>query len=229
MSKQHSNTAILLFSRSVEAEAREKKLAFDNRKAAHIASLMIENTRQIVQSTGIPYYFFTEEQQVGSTFGERLTHAFETIFSKGYENVICIGNDCLTISKKDILKAAQALSTDTDTVFGEAFDGGAYFIGFKKTAFDAQSFKDIAWHTPSVFDALLTISTDKKLRTVCLEKKKDIDSFEELIKILNTLPIRLKKAFLHIISFFSSIIFKEIQTISLGFIPIAGLLRAPPL
>ena len=228
MSNLHNNTAILVFSRSAEAESREKSLAFDARKAASVAQLMIDQTRKIVESTEISYFLFTEKQQVGSNFGERIANAFDTLFTKGFTNVIGIGNDCLTLSKTDLLKAAHALNTGTNAVLGKTTDGGAYLIGLEKTTFDTLDFQKIAWQTPSVFDAFSSLLTEKNLKIVCLTEKTDIDSFEQWATIFNTIPLRLKKALLRLFLFLKTFFFTKIQTLSLGFTPIAGLLRAPP-
>ena len=228
MNELHNNTAILVFSRSAEAESHEKRLAFDARKAAPVVQLMIDHTRRIAQSTELPYFFLTEKQQVGSSFGQRLKNAFDTIFAKGFTNVIAIGNDCLTLSKTDLLNATHALNAGTNAVFGRTSDGGAYIIGLQKIAFDALDFQKINWQTPSVFDAFLSLSTEKSLKTLCLTEKTDIDSLEQWVNILNTLPLSLKKTFLHLLAFAKTVFSTEIQTLTLGFTPVSGLLRAPP-
>ncbi len=228
MSERHNNTAILVFSRSAQAESREKKLAFDARKAVPVAQLMIDQTRKIVQSTELPYFFFTEKQQVGSNFGERMANAFDAVFAKGFTNVIAIGNDCLTLSKTDILDAAHALNTGTDAVLGKTSDGGAYLIGLQKTTFDALDFQKIAWQTPSVFDAFSSLLAEKNLKTACLTEKTDIDSLEQWGNIFNTIPLFLKKAFLRLLTFLKTLFSTKIQRLPLGFTPVSGLLRAPP-
>ena len=228
MIELHHTTAILVFSRSAAAEIRAKKLAFDPRKARPVAQLMIENVRRLVESTKIPYFFFTEKHQVGNDFGARITHAFESIFAKGFDNVVCIGNDCLTLSKTDILNAAQALNTDSNAVFAKTTDGGAYLIGFQKSAFDATAFQQIGWQSSTVFEELLRFSADRNLQITCLHEKMDIDNFVQWKIILGTIALPLKNAFLRLLSFFKPFFQPQLQPLPLGFMPISGLLRAPP-
>jgi uncharacterized protein len=132
------------------------------------------------------------------------------------------------LSKIDILNAAQALNSGTDTVLGKTTDGGAYLIGFQKTAFDATALRKIVWQDPSVFEALLHFSAEKNLKITCLSEKTDIDSVEQWANILNTIPLFLKKALLRLLTFAKTVFSAKIQTLPLGFTPVSGLLRAPP-
>ena len=228
MTELHNNTAILVFSRTAQAESREKKLAFDARKSAAVARLMIEQTRQTVQSTKIPYFFLTEKQQFGADFGERMANAFTAVFAKGFTNIIAVGNDCLTLSKTDLFNAANALNAGSNAVLGNTPDGGAYLIGLQKTTFDALNFQKIEWQTPSVFAAFSSLLAEKNLKTLYLIEKNDIDSVEQWANILNTISPRLKKAFAHLLAFAKTVFSTKIQTLPLGFMPVSGLLRAPP-
>ncbi len=229
MTALYNNTAILIFSRSAQAEAKEKKLVFNPRKAEPVAHLMIKSTHRVVKSTKIPYFFFTEKKQVGHSFGERLAHAFETIFDKGFDHVIAIGNDCLSLSKTDILSAQQALNSGIDTVFGKTTDGGAYLIGLQKTTFDAAAFQQIEWKSPSVFEELLNFVAQKNLKTTCLSEKTDLDSAEQWANILNSIPLLLKRSLLGLWAFCNNDFCYHNPNHSFRFYAYFKLLRAPPL
>ena len=228
MSKHHHNTALLVFSRSAKAEIKDKKLCFDDRKSESLAALMIEQTRQVVEDSGLPFYFFSEKKQIGDTFGERLTHAFETLFSKGYEQVIAIGNDCLTLTADDLHKATTALSDNTDVVLGEATDGGAYLIGYRRAAFETDAFKGLNWQTPSVFLDLASLAQAQDFTLVCLAEKADVDTAQALFVALNSLSVRLKKAIIQILFALQTVVLRITNPFLSAFNPTNRLLRGPP-
>jgi uncharacterized protein len=219
-----NNTAILVFSRTAQAEATEKKLLFSNQKAESVAALMIEYTRKIVHKTSLSYYFITEKQQIGANFGEKLANAFETVFSKGFDNVIAIGNDCLTLTSKQLITAAQELE-NTPSVLGPTSDGGVYLMGFKKEAFSKEVFKNIDWQTENVFLQLSILNKNIKI----LPLLSDIDSAFDLTQQLNSINTTLKKAILSIISEINNCIKKLISTIVLKVYLSLKSLRAPPI
>ncbi len=224
MNNALNNTAILVFSRTAQAEATEKKLLFSTQKAESMAALMIEHTRTVVQETNLSYYFITEKQQVGANFGEKLSNAFETVFSKGYNNVIAIGNDCLTLTSDQLITAAQQLE-NTPSVLGPTTDGGVYLMGFKKEVFSKKAFQKIDWQTENVFSQLSLLNKNIKL----LPLLSDIDSAFDLTQQLNCIHIRLKKAILSIIAEISNYIQKPISTIVLKVYLSLKSLRAPPI
>ena len=189
---------------------------------------MIEKTQQVVEDSGLPFYFFSEKKQIGDTFGERLTHAFETLFSKGYEQVIAVGNDCLTLTADDLRRATEALSNSADVVLGEATDGGAYLIGYRRAAFEADAFKDVNWQTPSVFLDLTSLAQAQNFTLVCLAEKADIDTAQALFVALNSLSVRLKKAIIRILFAFQIVVLRIINPFLSAFNPTNRLLRGPP-
>ena len=81
--------ALLIFALSPEEELQHKCLTQDKR----LYNLLNQHTLKLAKSLGVPYFHYTEKEQVGDTFGERYTHAIKKIFSKGFNGVITIGND----------------------------------------------------------------------------------------------------------------------------------------
>ncbi len=223
MNKQNSNIAILIFSRTAKAEASEKYLLYRDSKKKALASLMINRTKQVANATGLPTFFYSEHLQIGSTFGERFTNAIDSIFDKGFEKVIALGNDCLAISKNDILKAAELLET-TPSVLGPSTDGGVYLLGIQKEAFQKEAFLNIDWQTESVFEQLLALNKNIKI----LPTKSDIDTPQDLVAALKSLTFNLKQAILCLLK-------DNFNALKLSFEPIRSTyllscksLRAPP-
>lgn len=115
---------------------------------------------------------------MGADFAERLTHAFQTIFEKGYEHVIAIGSDCPALHAPMIQKASQAVSSH-GAVLGPTKDGGVYLLGLSKHHFETSDFKSIDWKTGHVYrqlESLLPLLGGQALLPVL----SDIDNAKDL-------------------------------------------------
>ncbi|MGK0364594.1 MAG: hypothetical protein ACI85O_001651 [Saprospiraceae bacterium] len=110
MTKQ-INTAILVFTRTHQEESRVKVFSSQaNQKGnAAIAKKLIQNSISTAQKSGFPVFPIFDTEQIGCSFGERLANAVESIYKKGYDNVIIIGNDCPQISSADFLSTSSLL------------------------------------------------------------------------------------------------------------------------
>jgi uncharacterized protein len=195
----NKSSAILLFSRTAHAEAQAKPLVFDEKGAAKMAALTIEQAKKTASATGLPLFHISEKQQRGNTFGERFANAFEDIYAQGFENVIAIGNDCLTLTANDILKAAKLLET-TPSVLGAATDGGAYLIGLNKSVFQKNDFQNIHWQTNSTFSELVQFVENQIFTIAFLSNKSDIDSVSDWHKTVQSVPVFLRKKLLQMLN-----------------------------
>lgn len=178
MQNRSANIAILFFTRSAETEAHYKQFTHDPQhyKNTQIADHLIEHTLCQIKETGLPYFVFDERQQIGSTFGERITNAFCTIFDKGFDHVIAVGNDIPQISKKHILKAAQKLKAEnSDIVLGPDTDGGTWLMGYSRNAFKANLFEQLPWTKSGLLDAIFE-QADDTLNIALLRTLSDIDN-----------------------------------------------------
>lgn len=216
-------TAILFFSRTAQAEAQAKPLVLGKTSAQKVADLAIQQAKKTALATGLPVFHVSEKQQYGNTFGERFANAFEDIYVQGFENVIAIGNDCLTLTADNILNAEELLAT-TPSVLGPTFDGGVYLIGFQKKSFSKDVFKSIDWQTEKVFSQLSLLNENIKLLPIL----SDIDTFQDLKLQLEYINIRLKKAILSIIIEIVNCVQKPISIFVLKVYLSLKSLRAPP-
>lgn len=120
--------------------------------------------------------------QVGDDLGTRMHHAFETIFARGYRQVLIIGTD-VPILPLDHLKQALTKLGQYDLVLGPAQDGGYYLIGLKQP--NPTLFLDIPWST----DQVLKLTQDKAarigLKTALLEPWRDVDTLADLQAIID--------------------------------------------
>ena len=122
------NTAILFFSHSKKQQADDKKIHSVGAVNRKISSLFIRKSLKTAQRSGYPVYWIDANRQRGDTFGERFANAYQQLFHKGYQKVIAIGNDCPTLTVKDIYQAATSLESNKP-VLGPSKDGGVYLRG----------------------------------------------------------------------------------------------------
>lgn len=177
-------TAILLFAQSAQEEAANKPF----KNAAQLFTELNNHTTAIVKKSKLPYFRLTEEQQVGTTFGERLIHAIQFVYDKGYDHVITIGNDTPHLQTHHILDAAKKLKTHS-LVLGPSKDGGFYLIGLHKSQFDSTLFLQLPWQSQHLTKELLTAYSSRKeqIKTHLLETLEDIDILIDIKTVLTGL------------------------------------------
>jgi len=182
----NQNTAVLIFSRTEQDEAIQKQFTPANLKSKNrlIAKALIQSTLQTVKKTNLPFYIIDSENQQGNSFGEKFSNAIKTIFNKGFENVITLGNDCPNLSVNNILTAEDNLKFNRTTL-GPAKDGGIYLMAINKDSFDFDHFKNLQWQTDRLFSSITEFLSKIGKSTSILVKKADIDSYADLINFLS--------------------------------------------
>lgn len=235
MQKESTRTAVLFFTRSAEVEADFKQFTSggQNTKNVQIAASLIEHTREQISDAGLPCFQINEQDQVGSTFGERFANAFQSVFEKGFDHVIAVGNDTPLLKSKHITEAAKRLrSGDVNVILGPSNDGGTWLMGYSREAFDATAFEQLPWNSDRLFESVLQQS--KEIGSVdLLEVLSDIDDPSSLqtfvCTVHETLSVqRLIKRIKSILSTKSSA--PRYEDLFLVFAPAHQkiLLRAPP-
>ncbi len=176
-------TAIIYFTRSIEAELSQKNFceinASLNKKIVHE---LYNTTLKKIRQTGLPYFIIDENKQKGGYFGEKLANAFEEVYQLGFDNVI--GNDSPGLSAKIILTANAALK-NKKSVLGPSKDGGAYLIGIAKENFNKEKFIQVNWQTAVTYSQLyqlLQIASAKIYECIFLT---DVDNNLDLVKVQN--------------------------------------------
>lgn len=131
-----------------------------------------------VQKTGLPYFFISEKEQVGTTFGERYTNAIQFVYDQGFESIITIGNDTPNIQTSQLLATAKYLETEK-IVVGPSKDGGFYLLGMHKSQFNPTAFLALPWQTGALFKS--TVRLFKLKATVfTLRVLQDIDTLVDV-------------------------------------------------
>ena len=224
MNPPKSNTALILFSRSARAESRIKTLSDQQVSNRQVIRFLNKKTQVTLQSTNLPIYCFDENNQVGSSFGERLSNAFQEVFDRGYEKIIVIGSDCPELDKKDIFQAA-CLLTKNKAVLGPDERNGAYLIGLHSSQFDQNSFSKLLWQTNQTIDSL----KDYFGSCFLLEEKTDLNSQYDLKRFVRLAKSAwIGKAIRKIIGLFNSFSFVHRKRLYPAGTPVSFELRGPP-
>ena len=185
--------ALIIFTRNPELGKCKTRLAktIGDVAALNIYKLLLNHTANIAKKVDVERFVFYSENiieediwdkkyfnklsQKGNDLGERMHHAFEILFQKGFEKVVIIGSDLLDLNVNIIEEAYQKLD-DNDVIIGPAKDGGYYLLGMKKN--HQNIFKNKNWGTSSVRKDTLSDLIDYQL--ILLETLNDIDTFEDM-------------------------------------------------
>lgn len=117
--------------------------------------------------------------QQGKDLGQKMAHAFETVFDKGFDRAVLMGTDIPEMDKAGIRHAIKSLK-QTDAVIGPSTDGGYYLIGLNRKVFSNFIFNHIQWSTPVVLDQTLAGLSDRFISYTLLEPLDDIDTVQDL-------------------------------------------------
>ncbi|MHA7058683.1 TIGR04282 family arsenosugar biosynthesis glycosyltransferase [Aquimarina sp. M1] len=182
------NIAILIFALSQEEEIKRKPFLKNNSLQSNLTS----RTITLVKKTGLDYFVYSEQQQLGTSFGERYSNAINDIYAKGYDAVITIGNDTPNLNKTRLLKAVETVQKG-QSVIGPSYDGGFYLLGIHKEAFHQKEFSEFQWNTSNVRKELYSYLKSYNTSFYQLDFLYDLDHFSDIINIYKTLPFLLKK------------------------------------
>jgi len=135
--------------------------------------------------------------QIGDNIGEKMSNAFITLFTQGYEQVILVGADIPLLDEKIIHDAFDALKHHHATI-NKSEDGGYYLIGFSKEYFKQKSFE--IDFSSAVFNR--TLEALKPLHVKIGKELFDIDYIADLRRF-NSLNLQTKLG-LHVKKLLSS-------------------------
>lgn len=175
----NNKTAILIF-----ANSAEKDLVSQSFSAHSLFDALNTLTIKIAKKTGLPYFYFSESDQHGTSFGERFTNAMQVVYDLGFETIISIGNDIPHLKSSHILKTVEKLRKHT-IVLGPSTDGGFYLIGLKKTHFNKAVFLEMPWQTSNLNRSMSKLINSKNEAICFLEVLTDIDSAADFERVIN--------------------------------------------
>ena len=173
-------TAIVIFAHSAEYEATLKP--FQHSK--EVFESLNQRTLDLVKKTHLPYFVFTEKEQVGTTFGERFTNALTSVYNLNFDSLIVIGNDTPDLTLSQLAKAKTKLAKN-EIVLGSSIDGGFYLLGIKKEHFNPELFLKLPWQSQKLNASLSKLFKVTTTKVFYLKKLIDIDSIDDIKKLIN--------------------------------------------
>lgn len=179
---EHSfSTAILLFAQSDKVESALKPIAYTKKQNNLLWAKMNQKVLQTIQKTKLPYFISNEKTQEGISFGEKLSHAIQFLFEKGFEKVIIVGNDSPGLTATHFKKAQLGL-VNKKWVFGPDCKGGTFLIGVSKSVFNAALFSKINWRTVKVIRQLKELSFGQSILLSSLGDLNTRRDFKNVLK-----------------------------------------------
>ncbi|WP_298900499.1 DUF2064 domain-containing protein [uncultured Psychroserpens sp.] len=176
----NTKTAILIFANTAEFEAVKKPF----QSSETLFDALNAQTLKIVQRSGLPYFHSSEKNQVGSTFGERFTNAIESVYKKGFDAVITIGNDTPYLQTNHIFQAVHALEQN-DIVLGPSKDGGFYLMGLKQSHYNTETFLKLPWQTSRLHRSISRLVLLQDIQLSYLEALSDIDTVSDIKAVID--------------------------------------------
>ena len=215
----------MIFTQEASKEATRKTLT-PNKNLGLNQYLFSKLNNQIIsvaKSTKLPVFRSNDLIESNGLFGKQLTKAVQKIFEKGFEKVICLGNDCPALSTDKILNAATLLEKH-NSVIGPDTRGGTYLIGVSKESFNISVFETLAWESSLMFHSF-TENFDNQ--SFIIEQLADIHTYNDLknytqftsfaVYLLQIIEASLTKTIVFVKDFFDFLLFNT------------SILRAPPI
>lgn len=186
--------ALIIFARNPVRGKVKTRLAatMGDDKALSIYQSLLEYTVQITQQLPCDRYVFyadgisnndvwsndlyLKKNQEGNDLGQRMLHAFDTLFQQGYQKIIIIGTDCFELSSTILLDAFTALD-EKEVVIGPSEDGGYYLLGIRQ--FFPFLFEEKAWSTNTVYSSTVQQLAIQNIRYDTLPILNDIDTEDD--------------------------------------------------
>jgi len=174
------STAILVFANSAKQDLANKHIL----RGEELFDVLTRSTLKKAKDTGLPVFHFSDEDQVGTSFGERFTNAIASVFKNGFSNIITIGNDTPHLKTHHLKHTAQQLALGK-TVIGPSIDGGFYLLGLQKSNFEASEFKNLPWQRLGLYHQISLWLHEESSELIKLPVLQDLDNERDLQSILS--------------------------------------------
>jgi len=170
----------LVFANSAKQDLANKHIL----RGEELFDVLTRSTLKKAKDTGLPVFHFSDEDQVGTSFGERFTNAIASVFNNGFSNVITIGNDTPHLKTHHLKHTAQQLAMGK-TVIGPSIDGGFYLLGLQKSNFEASEFKNLPWQRLGLYHQISLWLYQESSELIKLPVLQDLDNEKDLQSILS--------------------------------------------
>lgn len=192
-----SRRALLVFTRTPEAEARAKGLSPE--AGSRLFAAFLSSWERAAEAAGARFVISSPPRcaerfrsrrgpglspvlaQSDGRFGERLASAVAEVFALGFTSVAVVGGDAPALSGRDLDLAFRALEGARSTVvLGPSRDGGVYLVGLSDSRF---RFLENCSPRDARLCAKLETALERTGREVVrLEVRDELDSVEDLAR-----------------------------------------------
>lgn len=125
---------------------------------------------------------FESFPQIGQMIGQRMNHAFQTLYRRGYQQVVLIGSDIPGVTPQGMRTALNQLNSH-DLVIGPSVDGGYYLIGANQQDLGFLFLeKNFPWGEGSVYQKTLAKLSQETKSVSHVEVLGDIDYHRDLVR-----------------------------------------------
>jgi len=179
--RRRQRRALLLFADSPHADCQRRGWP------AAFRSLLETNHLRFEASEAFDAHLFTTagasrrsssfevHTQQGTSFGERLDNAIETLAQLRYEEIVIVGQDCPDLEPVDIRRAFKLLEKHR-LVLGPDHRGGCYLIAIH--ASERVRLQGVEWQRNTDFRQICGRFVDERI--VALPVKIDLDSIDDV-------------------------------------------------
>ncbi|MDQ6658770.1 MAG: DUF2064 domain-containing protein [Actinomycetota bacterium] len=124
--------------------------------------------------------------QRGSTFGERLAHAYRDAAGP-FSSIVQVGMDTPQITPDLLRQAFFALETGSDAAIGSTEDGGWWALGLRR-ARHARVLSGVPMSTPETYQATAAAVAGLGLATALLPRLIDVDTAADAAAVAELIP-----------------------------------------
>lgn len=186
------NNALIIFARKPELGKVKTRLAasIGDKNALKIYQQLLNHTKVIAgdaaAETHVFLTAFTDDTfwkdfenhlQEGDSLGDKMLHAFTTLFKIGYQHCVIIGSDCPSLTHEIVNDAFAALNHN-DIVIGPAADGGYYLLGMN--TLHTTIFENKQWSTNTVCSDTIEDAQLHQLTYFLLPTLNDVDEVTDV-------------------------------------------------
>jgi rSAM/selenodomain-associated transferase 1 len=127
--------------------------------------------------------------QVGADLGERLDNVMTHCLQGGFDQAAVMDSDSPTLPLALLQQAFRDLADPgVDAVLGPCDDGGYYLVGLKSPC--PALFRGVVMSTETVAEETLKRAQEQGLEMVCLPRWYDVDTYEDLQRLVDELDSR---------------------------------------
>lgn len=111
--------------------------------------------------------------------GARMDAAFQEAFTRGFERILLLGSDIPDIPGSVLTCGLECLE-DHDACLAPSLDGGYYCIGFNRSGYCPDVFREMNWSTEEVCAQTKSILKHENRSLYLLNPWQDVDTRDDL-------------------------------------------------